>query len=302
MLRAQRDDERCKELREQMDRDKQSRFSEIKGGLLVRVSLLDGAVQVYVPEVLRKDILRHEHDVSRAGHRGVNRMYASVRRHYYWEAMAADVAEYAQGCTFCARNRVTPRRRSRLMQFFPETEPFASVSLDILGPLTETKTGNRFLLIIVDGFSWLVRAIPMTCITATDISSSFSRDWITVYGPPDTALTDNGPQFASLFFQGVCGLMGIKNLYTKTYHPQTNGQVERFNKTLVHMFMHYIEDHQDNWDKLLSVLTLAYNSRPHRTTGVAPLDLVTPRRVKNFSLELLSQGVRKEKGQTVSET
>jgi len=59
-----------------------------------------------------------------------------------------------------------------------------------------------------------------------------------MYGPPDTVLTDNRLQFASLFFQGVCSLMGIQNLYTSTYHPQINGQVERFNKTLVDMFMH----------------------------------------------------------------
>ena len=72
-------------------------------------------------------------------------------------------------------------------------------------------------------------------------------------GPPDTVLTDNAPQFDSLFFQGVCSLMGIRNLYTSTYHPQTNGQVERFNQTLVEMFMHYIEDHQDDWDELVSV-------------------------------------------------
>ena len=65
-------------------------------------------------------------------------------------------------------------------------------------------------------------------------------------GPPDTVLTDNGPQFAFLFFPRLCNLMGIRNLYTSTYHPQTSGQVERFNKTLVDIFMHYIEDHQDN--------------------------------------------------------
>ena len=80
-----------------------------------------------------------------------------------------------------------------------------------------------------------------------------------MYGPPDAVLTDNGPQFASLFFQGVCNLMGIRNLYTSTYHPQTNGQVKRSKKTLVDMFMHYIEDHQDNWDELVSALALAYN-------------------------------------------
>jgi len=67
-----------------------------------------------------------------------------------------------------------------------------------------------------------------------------------VYGPPDTVRTDNGHQFASLFFQGVWNLMGIQNLYMTTYHPQTNGHVESFNETLVDMFMHCIEDHQVN--------------------------------------------------------
>jgi len=51
--------------------------------------------------------------------------------------------------------------------------------------------------------------------------------------------------------------MGIRILYTSTYHPQTNGQVERSENALVDMFMHYMEDHQDNWDELVSVLALA---------------------------------------------
>jgi len=55
-------------------------------------------------------------------------------------------------------------------------------------------------------------------------------------------------------------LVGIRNLYTNTYHPQTNVQVKRFNATLVDMFKRYIEDHQDNWDELVSVLALPYNS------------------------------------------
>jgi len=188
-----------------------------------------------------------------------------------------------------------------MLKLFPATDPFASLSMDLLGPPTETKTGNVFLLIIVDRFSKLVRAVPLAGITATDVSSAFCRDWISVYGPPDTVLTDNGSQFASLFFQGVCNLMGIRNLYTSTYHPQTNGQVERFKKTLVDMFMHCLEDHEDNWDELVSVLALAYNSRPHRTTGVAPMDLVTPRRLSNFSLERMPDGMTPDPSQSVAE-
>jgi len=91
MLAAQKEDQRCHYIRDKMDQNKHSRFSETKEGLLVRVAPLVGAVQVYAPFILRQDLLRLEHNVVRAGHPGVNRTYASIRRHYYWESMAVDV-------------------------------------------------------------------------------------------------------------------------------------------------------------------------------------------------------------------
>jgi len=114
-------------------------------------------------------------------------------------------------------------------------------------------------------------------------------------------LTDNKPQFSSLFFQSVWSLMGIRNLYMTTYHPQTNSPVERFNTTLVEMFMHLIEDHQDNWDELVSELALAYNSRLHRRMVVAPMDWVTPRRLGKFSLERMPDGMTPDPSQSVAE-
>jgi len=163
-----------------MDQNTHSRFSETKEGLLVRVAPLDGAVQVHVPFTLRQDLLRLEHDVVRAGHPGVNRMYAAIRRHYYWESMAADVYDWVASCASCSRNRIAPRRRTAMLKLFQAANPFASLSMDLLGPLTETKTGNVLLLIIVDRFSKLVRAVPLAGITATDVSSAFCRDWISM--------------------------------------------------------------------------------------------------------------------------
>jgi len=90
-----------------------------------------------------------------------------------------------------------------MLKLFPVTDPVASVSIDILRPVTETSTGRIFLLIVVDWFLKVVQAIPLAGITATDVSSAFGRDWISVYGPPDTVLTEKGPQFSFLFLQGV---------------------------------------------------------------------------------------------------
>jgi len=257
MLAAQMGYQPCQDLRNKMDQNDHSRFQETKEGRIVRVDTLDGAVQARVPYILRQGLLRLEHDVVRAGHPGINRMYAAIRRHYYWKSMAADVYDWVASCASCDRNRTVPRQRTAMLKLFPATDPFASTSMDRIGPLTETKSGTVFLLIIIDCFSKLVRAVPLAGITATDVSSVFFRDWISVYWPPGTVLTDNGLLLAALFFQGVGNLMGIRSLYTSIFYRQTNGQVERFNKTLLDLFTHYIEDHQDKWDELVSVRALA---------------------------------------------
>jgi len=159
--------------------------------------------------------------------------------------------------------------------------------MDLLGPLLRTTVGNKHLLVIVDRFSKMTRAIPLQRIDAETIAAAFLDHWVAAYGPPVTVLSDNGPQFRSTFFQGVCSLLGIFNWYSTTYYPQTNGQVERYNWTIVGQSRTYVQDHQDRWDELVSMLTLAYNRRPQQSTGVVPFEFVTPERVRSLSVERL---------------
>jgi len=174
---------------------------------------------------LRLDLLRLEHEVVRAGHPGVNQMYASMPRHSYWESMAADVHDSVASFAFLAWNTIALMRCSEMLKLFLATGPFASLSMDLLGRLSKTRTGEDFLLIFVYRFSKLVRDVPLARITATDVTSAFFRDRISAWRPPDTVLTDNGPQFASMLCQGVRSLIGFRKLYTTTHHLQTNAQV-----------------------------------------------------------------------------
>ena len=159
--------------------------------------------------------------------------------------------------------------------------------LDLLGSLRKTSIGNRYLLVMVDRFSKLTRVVEIRREDAETVASASCDIWVASYGPPDTLLTDNGPQLTSNLFQGIFRLMGIINLYSTTYHPQTQGQVEQYNRTIVAQLKAYVEDHQDTWDELVSVLTLAYNSRPQQSTGVAPLEFFVPERVLMLALERL---------------
>lgn len=285
LIRAQSTDARCVEIRAEMDNNTHSRFGESPDGLLVRLSPLDKAVQVYEPEGLRQEVLTLEHNPAHAGHPGVNKMYTSLRRAYYWESMVADVYTFVANHNACAKGKVRGRRRTAPLRLFPASEPFTDVCLDLLGPFPVSASGNRFLLVIVDRFSKLTRVVPIPREDAETVASGFCDTRVASYGPPDTLLTDNGSQLTSAYFRGFCGMLGIRHLTSTTYHPQTQGQVERYNRTIVAQLKAYVSEHQESWDDLVSVLTLACNSRPKQSTGVAPLEFVVPERVRNLSLE-----------------
>ena len=67
---------------------------------------------------------------------------------------------------------------------------------------------------------------------------------------------------------------GMNVIRTSTYHPQTNGQVDRYNRTVLAMLRCYVGEHQDDWDHYAPMLTYAYNNSVHRATGTTPFQLV----------------------------
>jgi len=282
LLEGQAEDGRCKEVRAAMDGNDKSRFHEDPNGLLVRTAPLDGAGQVDAPTHMRYGLMTREHYLPQAKHPGANKVYTSMRRLFYWKQMVVDVYAFVTDCSQCARNRVGKRRKINYLKTFPPTGPLTDLCMDLLGPVPRTAAGNEHLLVIVDRFSKMTRAIPLQRIDAETIAAAFLDNWVADYGPPATVSSENGPQFRSSFFEGVCSLLEISNRYSTTYHTQTNGQVDRYNRTIVGQLRTHLEDHQDRWDELVSMLTLAFNSRPQQNTGVAPLELVSLERVRSL--------------------
>jgi len=171
------------------------------------------------------------------------------------------------------------------MKLFPSLEPFSGLAMDLLGPLTTSRGGHKHVLVICDRFTKLTRAISLRDATALTVSSAFIDTCVAAYGIPDSVLTDNGPQFASVHYQGILGLLGIASNYTSPYHPQTNGQVERYNRTLLRQLRCYIAEHQKEWDSHLSFLTTGYNTQVHAITGEIPFAFVSPRRLQLNDME-----------------
>ena len=281
--RHQLNDPFCVGIRSRINAGDRIPFKEDDSGVLVRV--IEEHPQIVVPHELKPRVLHLAHYPATSGHPGGRKMYYTVRRDYYWPALAVDCYTTVRNCSECARERIQLRKNSKRMRLFPARRPLEEVSIDILGELIRTKRGNQYLLVITDRYSKLVRTVPLKRITAFSIAKAFVDHWVYVYGPPLSLLADNGKQFVARFFHEVCRILKIKNVFTTTYHPQTNGQVERFNRTMLAAIRHYLGDHPRDWDEYTHALTFAYNSQVHRSTQLAPFDLVLSRSPRSLSFE-----------------
>ena len=237
MLRHQLTDPFCAGIRRRINRGDIPLATE-EGGVLVRN--VNATPQVVVPQDLQARILCMGHHVLLAGHPGGRKMFYTLTTNCYWPSLAVDCYATARNCMHCAKERVKLRRKTKRLKLFPATAPLEALSIDLLGELIRTPHGNRWLLVITDRFSKLVRTVPLKRITASEIAKAFVHHWIFPYGPPVSELADSGKQFVSQLFQEICRILGVKNVFTTTCHPQTNGQVERFNRTILSALRHYV--------------------------------------------------------------
>ena len=276
-LEEQAKDEYCKYIRQEIAEGNDDRFMIDQHGVLTRRSPLDQSLQMIVPESLRERLLDVAHSAPTSAHPGRSKMYQTMRRHFYWPSMTVDIHQWVDRCDACARNRIKEQKHVYKMKLFPPSKPLEYVAMDILGPLPRTKTGKRFMLVVTDRFTKLTKTEALRTITALSVAKAFCKTWVYNFGTPKVVLTDNGSQFAARFFLKVCKILGIHKVFTTEYHPQTNGQAERFNRTILASLRNYVSESQKDWDEWLGPLTYAYNCQVHRSTGMTPFNLVLSR-------------------------
>ena len=142
--------------------------------------------------------------------------------------------------------------------------------MDIVGPFPKSDQGKKYVLIISDYFTRWTEAYPISNQEAVTIAETLVKEYICRYGVPQYLHTDQGRNFESKLMKEVCELLGIKKTRTSPYHPQSDGMVERFNRTLEAMLSKYVSDNQRDWDVHLPLVMMAYRSSVHEATTFTP--------------------------------
>jgi hypothetical protein len=128
-------------------------------------------------------------------------------------------------------------------------------------------------MIITDSFTKWVEIVAIPNKEAETVASGFYYKWICRFSAPHTVISDQGSEFTAKIFRNLNDLFHIQQNFSSAMHPQSNGQVERFNRTMLAYIRKFLPANQ-HWDSLLPALQCAYNTIPHSTTKFSPFQLL----------------------------
>ena len=237
-------------------------------------------LQLILPKTRVKEVLEEIHNGISGGHLGVNKTMEKVRQRFYWLRYKHDVEEWCRRCEVCEECKGPQRKTKGLMQLYNVGVPFERIALDVAGPFPITKNGNRYILVIADYFTKWTEAIALPNQEAETIVETLINIWVSRFGVPLDLHSDQGRNFESKIFQELCQSLGIHKTRTTALHPQSDGMVERFNRTMEQHLSKMVGEQQDDWDKYLQLFLMAYRGAVHSTTGVSPAKMTFGREIR----------------------
>lgn len=244
----------------------------IKEGKLYRRSEIGD--QLVVPQTLRSTILNLSHSIPWAGHLGQAKTFSRMVPRFYWPQQYSDTVKYCQSCPECQLTAPNKKGdRAPLISMPIIDTPFARIAMDIVGPLERSSAGHRYILVVSDYATRYPEAFPLKKIKARQIVTCLIQLFSRV-GIPKEIITDQGTNFTSSLLKQVYSLLGIQGIKTSPYHPQTDGLVERFNKTLKSMLRKFVAGSGSDWNQWLPFLMFAYREVPQTSTGFSPFQLL----------------------------
>jgi transposase InsO family protein len=228
--------------------------------------------QLMLPKSYHGNAMHGLHDS--VGHLGVDRTLDFLRQRFFWSHMADDVTAYIKSCKRCSRRKdVVGFKKAAPLVNIVTTQPMELVCMDFLS-LEESKGGIKDILVITDFFTKYAVAIPTKNQTAKTTAKHLYEDFILHYGIPQRIHSDQGRNFESKVIKELCILLGINKSHTTPYHPQGNGLVERFNRTLLNMLGTLEDEQKVSWKSYIPQLVHAYNCSTHAVTGYSPYYLL----------------------------
>ena len=217
--------------------------------------------RLVLPHKYRESVIQRCHE--EVAHAGFSKTLMKIQEAYVWPGMRQAVRDYLRLCTRCQiltpQSQDTPRRTMPI-----PPRPLHTFGVDIVGPFTKSKQGNKYLLTFVDHLTGWGEAYPIKNKSNESVWEKFNI-FISQYGIPEVLVSDNGGEFTAKKFQEWLNELGIDHRRTCSHHPQSNGRCERFNGTIQKLLLKSSGGAGDNWESYLPDALYAYRITAKKT-------------------------------------
>src|SRR6266542_5638136 len=216
---------------------------KLKEGRLVKIRLNKELKVLKRNEMEPILSLAYEHPLSE--HFGLEATSSKLKERYFWPKMKNDIKSYIQTCDQCQRcGKTTDENELHSIKI---KEPFYQWEIDIVGPLTETSRRNKYIVVAIDYFTKYPEARALTNANAKSVANFIYEDIICRHGYSKKIISDRGSHFNNQVIEKLLERFKIRHNQSTSYHPKTNGLVERFNKTLCESLAK-LNKERENWD------------------------------------------------------
>ena len=243
----------------------------VQDRVLYRVEA-DSTLRVIPPASKRERLFQEAHQGVFGAHLSDVKVHSELRRHYWWTGMRGYVTRWTRGCLVCATHSTGRAVRPPLTPI-PVAGPFDRVGVDVI-QFPRSHHGNQYAVVFVDYLTKWPEVFAVPDQTAATIAKLLVGEIVSRHGVPAEILSDRGRAFLSGLMKEVERLLGFHKANTSAYHPQTDGLVERFNRTLTTMLAKTVEKGGKDWDQHLPFVLFAYRAAQQQSTQESPFYLL----------------------------
>ena len=147
--------------------------------------------------------------------------------------------------------------------------------MDLVGPIhPPSSRGNRYVLTVIDMLTGFTIAVPIPDKNATTVCKAYRDNVYCVFGGSSRILTDNGTEFKNREMKTICDELGVKQVFSPAYTPQSNGRLEGWHHFFKACIAKHIRGGDVEWDELVPLAVSAYNFFPCQSTKESPFLLM----------------------------
>lgn len=197
--------------------------------------------------------------------------------------MRQDVQNHVQKCLVCAKHKPPHQYvKAPLMPIPPPDLPWKTVAVDMKGPLPQTERGNRYIISFVCYLTKYIEAIAVPDIKTETVAQALMVCIVLRHGTPLRLISDRGTNLTAPLLSRICQLCNTEKVFTTPYHPEGDGLIERWHRSLSTYLNIYTKGQRD-WDLYLPYAVYSHNTSLNSSIKTSPFQLLYGRVPRNPS-------------------